>query len=182
VPYVRTVRTSSGAIAVQIVHSSRRGSRQIEHIGSAHDDAELELLKAVARQRLAAGQGLLDLGPGFGAGQGGPLPITSSRMGCLLDALGRGYDVLGFGRAAGGDEVFRDLVLARIIEPVSKLDSLRVPEEAGVMPASYATRKRRLRLTQRTRGGSRSPRPARRTPAWARPAAAPACIGHRARS
>ena len=33
-------------------------------------------------------------------------------MGCLLDALGRGYDVLGLGRAAGGDEVLRDLVLA----------------------------------------------------------------------
>jgi hypothetical protein len=48
VPYLRTVKTASGAIAVQIVHSSRRGSRDIEHIGSAHDDAELELLKAVA--------------------------------------------------------------------------------------------------------------------------------------
>ena len=48
----------------QIVHSSRRGSRDIEHIGSAHDEAELEALKAAARQRLAAGQGELDLGPG----------------------------------------------------------------------------------------------------------------------
>jgi hypothetical protein len=144
VPYIRTVKTSSGATAVQIVYSCHRGSRQIEHIGSAHDDAELELLKAVARQRLAAGQGVLDLGPGFGGGSGGPLPITSSRMGWLLDALSRAYEVLGLGRAAGGDEVFRDLVLARIIEPVSKLDSVRVLEEAGVAPASYATLKRRL--------------------------------------
>ena len=144
-PYVRTVRTASGATAVQIVYSYHRGSRQIEHIGSVHDDAELELLKAVARQRLAAGQGVLDLGPDFGSGGGGgPLPITSSRMGHLLDALACGYDVLGFGRAASGDEVFRDLMLARIIEPASKLDSLRVLEEAGVAPASYATLKRRL--------------------------------------
>ena len=88
-PYVRTVKTASGAIAVQIVYSSHRGSRQIKHIGSAHDDAELELLKAVARQRLAAGQGVLDLGLGFGGG-GGPLPITSSRMWHLLDTLARG--------------------------------------------------------------------------------------------
>jgi hypothetical protein len=144
VPYVRTVKTSSGATAVQIVYSYHRGSRQIEHIGSAHDDTELELLKAVARQRLAAGQGVLDLGTGFGGGGGGPLPITASRMGCLLGALSRAYEVLGLGRAAGGDEVFRDLVLARIIGPVSKLDSLRVLEEAGVAPASYATLKRRL--------------------------------------
>ena len=52
--------------------------------------------------------------------------------------------MLGLAEAAGGDEVFRDLVLARIIEPVSKLDSLRVLEEAGVAAASYRTVKRRL--------------------------------------
>jgi hypothetical protein len=143
VPYVRTVRTASGATAVQIVYSSHRGSRDIEHIGSAHDDVELELLKAVARQRLAAGQGEFDLGMDAGA-PGGPLPITASRMDCLLDALERAYRTLGFDRAACGDEVFRDLVLARIIEPVSKVDSLRVLEEAGVTPASYRTVKRRL--------------------------------------
>jgi hypothetical protein len=49
VAYVRTVKTASGATAVQIAGSSRRGSRNIEHIGSAHDDAELEALKAAAR-------------------------------------------------------------------------------------------------------------------------------------
>jgi hypothetical protein len=37
-------------------------------------------------------------------------------------------------------------VLARIIEPTSKLDSLRVLEEAGMAPPSYRTVKRRLRL------------------------------------
>jgi hypothetical protein len=65
-------------------------------------------------------------------------------MGCLLDALTRAYDVLVLGVAAGGDEVFRGLVLARIIEPASKLDSLRVLEEAGAGAASYRTVLRRL--------------------------------------
>jgi hypothetical protein len=143
-PYLRTVKTTSGATAVQIVHSSHRGSRDIEHIGSAHDEVELELLKAAARQRMVAGQGVLDLGLDAGA-PGGPLPILASRMGCLLDSLGRAYRVLGFDRAAGGDEVFGQLVLARIIEPVSKLDSARVLEEAGVAPAPYRTVTRRLR-------------------------------------
>jgi hypothetical protein len=132
---------------VQIVHSQRRGSREIEHIGSAHTDADVELLKAVARQRLAAGQGELELRlPGSPANGGAALPITSSRMGHLLDALARGYDVLGFATATGWDEVFRALVLARIIEPTSKLDSLRVLEEAGMDPPSYRTVQRRLRL------------------------------------
>ncbi len=142
-PYVRTVKTSSGATAVQIVYSSHRGSREIEHLGSAHDDVGLELLKAAARQRLAAGQGELDLGLDTSA-PGGPLPITASRMGCLLDALEHAYRVLGFDEAAGGDEVFRGLVLARVIEPASKLDSLRVLEEAGAAVVSYRTVLRRL--------------------------------------
>ncbi len=142
--YVRTVKTASGATAVQIVYSSRRGSRDIEHIGSAHDDAQLELLKAAAKQRLAAGQGELDLGLDAGADRGGPLPITSSRMGHLWDALSRAYRVLGFDAATDTDEVFRALVLARIIEPTSKLDSLRVLEEAGIDPPSYPTMNRRL--------------------------------------
>ena len=129
-PYVRTVKTTSGATAVQIVWSSRRGSREIEHLGSAHDEAQLEALKAAARQKIAAGQQELDLG--LQPAGGGPLPITSSRMSHLVDSLERAYRVLGLEDAADGDEVFRQLVLARIIEPVSKLDSLRVLDEAGV--------------------------------------------------
>ncbi len=75
---------------------------------------------------------------------GRPLQILSPRMGYLWDALVRAYTVLGFEDAAGGDEVFRALVLARIIEPVSKLDSLRVLGEVGVPAPSYSTVKRRL--------------------------------------
>jgi hypothetical protein len=40
--------------------------------------------------------------------------------------------------------VFAQLVMARIIEPASKLDSLRVLEEAGLTAVSYRTLKRRL--------------------------------------
>jgi hypothetical protein len=40
--------------------------------------------------------------------------------------------------------VFRQLVIARIIEPVSKIGSLRVLEEAGIAPPSYPALKRRL--------------------------------------
>ena len=61
-----------------------------------------------------------------------PLPITASRAAHLWDALGRAYDLHRFDKAAGGDEVFRQLVLARIIEPTSKAESLRVLEETGV--------------------------------------------------
>lgn len=56
-PCLLTVKTASRPAAVQVVCSSHRGSRDIEHIGSAHDDAELEVLKAVARQCVTASQG-----------------------------------------------------------------------------------------------------------------------------
>lgn len=133
------------------MHSTRRGARDIEHFGSAHTAAGVEVLKAAARERLAAGQGVLDLELELASAEGkvermpaGPLPIRSSRMAHLGDALAVVYDALGFHEAAGGDEVFRQLVLARIIEPASKLDSIRVLEEAGLSAPSYATMKRHL--------------------------------------
>jgi len=144
VAYVRTVKTASGATAVQIVWSSRRGSRNIEHLGSAHDEAQLEVLKAAAEQRLVAGQQSLDLGLDRPGSAGAPLEIVASRSAHLWEALCAAYRVLGFEVAADGDEVFRDVVAARIIEPTSKVDALRVLEETGVDPAAYRTLKRRL--------------------------------------
>lgn len=93
---------------------------------------------------MAAGQGELDLGLDDSPGAGGPLEITSSQMAHLWGALCCAYDVLGFDAATDGDEVFRQLVLARVIEPTSKLDSLRVLDEAGVAASSYPTVNRRL--------------------------------------
>ena len=54
-PYVRTVKTSSGATAVQIVYSFHRGSLEIEHLGSAHSGAEVELLMAALATYLMIG-------------------------------------------------------------------------------------------------------------------------------
>ncbi len=112
----------------------------------------------MARQRLAVGQPELDFGPDFAALQagsgagGGPLAITSSRMGYLWDVLGHAYQLLGFEEAAGGDEVFRLLVLARIVEPTSKLDSLRPAawQRSGrLRPSSIAAGRGRGRIARR---------------------------------
>ncbi|WP_267618939.1 IS1634 family transposase, partial [Gordonia bronchialis] len=126
------------------VHSNRGGARKIEHIGSGHDEQEVAAVKAAAAARLSQGQQHLDLGIAAVDGAG-PFPITSSRMAVLLDALSNIYSELGFASKTNGDNVFRDLVLARIIEPTSKLDSLRVLAEAGVDAPSYATVTRHLR-------------------------------------
>jgi hypothetical protein len=143
VAYVRTVKTSSGATGVQIVWSWRQGSRSIEHLGSAQDDVELAALKTAAVERLAAGQTELDLGISGGV-EPGMLPILSSQMTHLWEVLCAAYRILGFESATKSDTVFRDQVLARIIEPSSKIDAERVLSEVGASPASYATVKRRL--------------------------------------
>ena len=140
--YVRTVKTASGATAVQIVHANRRGARDIEHIGSAHTPAEVEVLRAVARQRLHAGQDSLDFGDGRPEGQA--LPITSTQSKHLWDGLGWVYDRLDFDPHCGRGRGFRQFVSARLVEPTSKLDSLRVLAELGVTPPGYRTIFRRL--------------------------------------
>jgi hypothetical protein len=146
---------------VQIVHSNRRGSREIEHIGSAHSPAEVEVLKTVARQRLHANQDTLDLDDGrLGDDEA---PIVSSQARHLWEVLSTAYQVLGLDRACGRDEVFMLLTLARVIEPTSKLDSIRVLTEVGIAAPSYPTIKRRL--------------PVYATPGW-RDALASACAAH----
>ena len=61
-PYLRTVKTSSGAVAVQIVEKRHGVRRIVEHLGSAHTPEEVALLRAVGRQKIAGGQPELDLG------------------------------------------------------------------------------------------------------------------------
>src|SRR5579875_3926597 len=165
--WVRRVRTASGATAVQIAESVAGRRRIVRHVGSARDEAELGLLMQEAQRLLEDDrQGVLDLGitpqarraamipapaqPGL---FGGPAPTTPrvvprartlKTASCLLyDVLAGVYADLGFG--ALGDEVFRDLVIARVVEPASLLDADRVLAELGQVAASLSMRKRTLR-------------------------------------
>ena len=141
--FVRRVRTASGATAVQIVHKRGRRVVGIDHIGSAHDEAQLGLLLHAARERLHAGQGVLELGLSAPASAGIGAPVvegTSSRI--LWDALVGVYASLGFDQV--GDDAFRALVLGRIIEPTSKVDTIRVLTGLGVASPSRATFRRCL--------------------------------------
>jgi hypothetical protein len=71
----------------------------------------------------------------------GRTAATNSRL--LYDLLGAVYDWLGFDVVA--DRVFRDLVIARIVEPTSKLDSLRALADLGAELVSYKTIDRHVR-------------------------------------
>ena len=164
--WVRRVRTASGATAVQIAESVAGRRRIVRHIGSARDEAELGLLMEQAKQLLADdAQREFDLGltprvpkavlvpappQALIPGQA-PQPrrwvrrahVLKTNAGVLYDALAGVYADLGFEEV--GDEVFRDLVIARVVEPTSLLDVDRVLAELGRVAASHSTRKRTLR-------------------------------------
>ena len=148
-PYIRTVKTGSGARAVQIVHYKRHGSKNITHVGSAHTDREYALLKAQAQRIIDGDQMSLDLGvvasedAGVGS-ENNPVPVTAERARILLDCIDTCFDRIGLDAACGGDTVFRDLVRARIIHPGSKLESIETLADVGVTSAGYATIKRKL--------------------------------------
>ena len=142
-PYLRQVKTASGATAVQVVAKDHGVRRIVEHLGSAHDEAELAALMRLGRQRLLAGQQVLDLGPaldgggrapGDEPGDGGAVrrpQIISRRSGWLIEVLRSAYRRLGLGEAVGGGRAFEQMVAARLIEPSSKADTPRVLSEIG---------------------------------------------------
>src|SRR3954451_4064367 len=134
-------------MAVQIVHKRGRDVVGIDHIGSAHDDAALALLLHAARERRHAGQQALelDLDTVPAPDRSGRPVVEATGSLILWDALSSVYDALGF--SAVRDEAFRALVLGRIIEPTSKVDTVRVLTEVGVGAPSRATSQRCLVTT-----------------------------------
>ena len=98
--YVRTVKTARGRRRCRSCGRRGAGSRSIEHLGSAHDEVELEALKAAAAQRLAAGQTELDLGLS-GHLEPGTLAILSSQMTPLWEALCVAYGSWDSSRCQG---------------------------------------------------------------------------------
>jgi len=132
-PYVRKVKTASGATAVQIVEKRNGRRRIVEHIGSARDEIELAALMSVAQQRVNGVQDdMLPLGASQRAASGPVVEHTASEV--LWRVLINAYRQLGFDQI--DDEVFTSLVAARIVEPTSKLDTVRVLGELG-MPAPH---------------------------------------------
>ena len=163
--YVRKVRTTSGAVAVQVARKESGQVVILAHLGSAHSDAELGILLDRARGIVAGGQQAFDIEVAARALSMAEVPdyreptllkvpqpraapvappgrttATSSRL--LYHVIGAVYDWLGFDVVE--DWVFRDLVIARIVEPTSKLDASRVLADLGAKTVSYRTIQRHL--------------------------------------
>lgn len=133
-PLLRKVKTASGATAVQIVVKEGRKNRIIEHLGSAHDEAGLAVLMAAGRAKLVPpDQQMLNFSA---ATPTQPAVVTGSSSALLVEVVRAAWKALGFDVV--GDEAFFQLVLARLVEPTSMLDSARVLTELGIVPVHRA--------------------------------------------
>ena len=151
-PYIRTPRKGRDERrSVQVIWSRKGGVTKMTQIGVAHTEEDLAVLMLEAEEVLAGGQGELDLDFGDPATTLAPrhsgrrLKSVGSKSEHLWQALQAACSALDFDHAAG-DRVFRDLVLARVIEPTSKLQAIRVCAAAGYPTMSYKTIMRRLPL------------------------------------
>ena len=156
-PFLRKVKTASGATAVQIAVKEGRRDKVIEHLGSAHTEAELAALMEIGRHRIAPDQLALDLTPTppavsglltASAPVGTDAVVESKRSGLLWDVLHGVYTRLGLRNATGGDRAFEQMVLARLIEPTSKAQVPRVLGDLGLEPVSTRTLFRSLARAQ----------------------------------
>jgi hypothetical protein len=126
--HIRKTKTASGATAVQVVEYVKRKLIVVNHVGSAQTDAELQSLLETANQWLEK--------------HGGQKPLFESPSTEYLLAR---YEYMGvryffiyetlhklmshFEFTSLGGKLLHDLVLMRIIEPASKLQSLVLLEE-----------------------------------------------------
>jgi len=126
--FIRKKKTKSGGVAIQIIFKQGRNVTGLTHIGTAHGEEELKVLLALANEKIHEHQLSIDLMEHLRNGTDIFLKKSYSEL--LWDTLSGVYEKLGFGRI--GDHVFKQLVLARIIEPTSKLDTIRVLNDLGL--------------------------------------------------
>jgi transposase len=126
--FIRRVKTTSGATAIQVATKQKGRIVKIIHMGSAHTKEELAVLLALARKQLQGDQLKLlpEPQPSLRVG------LKRSFSGLLWDTLQEQYEEIGFNRLE--DEAFKALCFARIVEPTSKIDTLRVLADLGVDP------------------------------------------------
>lgn len=131
--HIRTVKTSSGATAVQVVFYENRKMRVAIHIGSAHDKKELAMLKKYAADWIENASGQRSL---FLENNDDSKPILLDRCRYLgirrlfiYEAISRLFERFKFNLLPNARKILLDLALIRIIEPASKLRSFELLQD-----------------------------------------------------
>jgi hypothetical protein len=125
--FVRRKKNSSGSFSVQIIQKVDRINKVIKTLGSSADDSELEILERQAKLEIDKLQGQAFL---FSNERDNSLTsILSTVKNNEIEQvgpdkiLGTIYESIGY-ESIGIDELFRDLVVSRLVYPGSKLKTI----------------------------------------------------------
>ena len=125
--HIRVVKTSSGASAVQVIRYQNRKRIVVKHVGSAHSDEELKVLKEQARKVIEDVSKQIIL---FEEQQSSNALYLSQSdfLGVyhlfMYDALSSIFKRIGLDCIQ--DKLLLDLSVIRIVEPASKLRSIEL--------------------------------------------------------
>jgi len=145
--YICKEKMRDGKIRIKIIGKIGRERVRAEHVGVAHNEEELKMYLILARERLKdPRQSELNL---YGEASKEELLITQNTAYSkyLYDKISEVYDKLKFNEI--GDEIFRDLTIARIIEPGSKKDTIRVLSGLGLKAPTLKGIRCSLKRTQK---------------------------------
>jgi transposase len=125
--FVRRKKNSSGSFSVQIIQKVGRINKVVKSIGSSFDETELDILERQAKLEIERMQGQTFL---FSNDRDSSLKsILSNVVNNEIELvgpdniLGRIYESMGYHKI-GIDDLFRDLVMSRLVYPGSKLKTV----------------------------------------------------------
>lgn len=129
--YIRKTKTASLATAIQIVKYVNRKIEVIKHVGSAHNVSEEQALTEVAKNWIEQATKQSSL---FGSTEQSATSIILDKYEYLGVRFTFIYEVISklldrFGFSSLGSKLLDDLTIMRIIEPVSKMQSVELLKE-----------------------------------------------------
>lgn len=129
--HIRKTKTASHATAIQIVKYVRRKIKVVKHVGSAHNASEVRELTAIAKNWIekVTQQSSLFNSPDQSASSIilDKYEYLGVRLSFIYEVLGKILDRFNF--SSLGSKLLNDLTIMRIIEPVSKLQSVELLKE-----------------------------------------------------
>jgi hypothetical protein len=118
--FIKRYKAKSGIAIIQVVHKDGRKVARTVHIGNGHSSDDVDLPIALANEEIRGAQTALELLSCEASLIA--LEVIGACSGLLWESTPKDYDWLGFSLL--DDDVFRQLVCARIIEPAGKVRRL----------------------------------------------------------
>jgi len=132
---IRKVQTGSGSTAIQVGRYHGHRFKLLRHLGSAKEASKIAELILMAQEyiRAQSPQLAFDFNPQskevlFKRG----VRARSSRLEAAYTYLSSIYSQIGFDRL--DNRLLRDLVVIRVLEPVSKIKSIRLLKNTLIFP------------------------------------------------